>query len=758
MNLYGYIESTKNLNMIIITSIPVISIILYRLSKNVSLLIISILYLLELCIFVPILKNSPEQAQILSNTSYSLYIYIINISISVIIIKLFIVKEIKFLTIDLDKNKNKLKVNKKYLVKSINQISKECELQNKYKNEILYLNDKIGKSIGEVNMPIFVLNFNKEYIYSNKSFLRIVNGDGNLLKNFDVIRYIKENFINGIEAANLIKSSSSLGRNSITLKSHDDTVYRFICIADTIEDKGVIFCILNDITESTIIKNKLKESEEKYRNLMDILTDGVIIHKRHTVSYINDKARELFNIDKDTGEELLMDDINLHMSKGYRSSFLENINTIALGTCEKTTTKLKTKYGKKLEFITTQLEMNNEKMMLSLVIDVTDLENAVDQLEESEKTYKLLIQTLPEGIMIIEKNTKNHIYRNKAMIKILKDIGVETLNDFVREYISKKEYGTFKKFSVESNKELNISIAIIYMREEGNYLVVVRTLQNEKQAKKMAEKLSEVKAKYRFNTEFLTNVTKDLKKPINTICTVNNMLEINKDKYNSSNIDNYTRLVRQNCYRLIRLLNNIEEIDKVDSGLHKMDIKKYNLISMVESILNLARNYTNEKNIDIKFKSNLKEIFLNIDKDKIESIILNLLSNSIKFTDPGGKIEVSINYINKNIVLTVKDTGVGIPENKIGMIFENFEQIDRTLSRGAEGTGIGLSVVKKLVQAHDAKINVKSEVGVGSEFEVIFKSEESKREIDDYKDVEYAFADKEKMDIEFSDIYFNLSY
>jgi len=324
--------------------------------------------------------------------------------------------------------------------------------------------------------------------------------------------------------------------------------------------------------------------------------------------------------------------------------------------------------------------------------------------------------------------------------------------------LNKYEYGRFKKFTIDEGGIGDIDVAIIDRAEENAFVVVVRTLDDKYKAQKMKETLAEISDKYRFKTEFLANLANDIKKPINTIFETNKILYTNKDKYDSQQIDNYTRLVKQNCYRLMRLLDNIQEIGNLENGTYTMNIKKYDIVRLIKDLVEKSKTYTDEKGLSIRFESNIHEKVFAVDKDKIEKIILNLLSNSIKFTEKGGSITISVVSESEELYVCVKDTGIGIPDDKIGLIFESFEQVDRTLSRGAEGSGIGLSLVKKLTDAHNAKIIVKSEVDKGSEFTVILKDNIDQKQLINEVDSGYDFSDNEKIDIEFSDIYFDYSY
>jgi signal transduction histidine kinase/PAS domain-containing protein len=557
---------------------------------------------------------------------------------------------------------------------------------------------------------------------------------------------MNKKFINSDDIKNITNEQN------INLISYDDKIFRFMSVTDIIDSKKITICILKDITQSTLIQNKLKESEQRYRNLMDILNDGVIIHNMNTISYINTSAKEIFSLDKNSDKIWLIDDINNQLNIQYREKFLKSINMIQTGKKDKVSVKVETEEGKIIEFISTSIILNEKQMVISLAIDITNSEKTMMELEQTEKTYKLLLQTLPEGIAIIDKKTKNHVYRNKAMIKLLKNIGADDLSKVVNDYIEKKEFGKFKKISINSDKKHDISIAIIDILEEGTYLVVIRNLENTVKIEKMVEKLSEIKAKYKFKTEFLANVTQDIKRPINIISNVNNILDINKEKYNSENVNNYIKAVRQNCNRLLRILENTEEIEAIENGNYKMNYSKVNIVKLIKNIVKISKVYTDEKGLKVNFTTNINNKILFIDKSKMEKVILNILANAIKFTPSGGTINIDIKVINSKVHISIKDSGVGIPQDKINVIFENFEQVDRTLTRGAEGTGIGLALTQKLVQLHDGKIVVTSEIGLGSNFEIILNDNEFDKVFDNIKFFDNSI-DKEKIDLEFSDIY-----
>ena len=207
-------------------------------------------------------------------------------------------------------------------------------------------------------------------------------------------------------------------------------------------------------------------------------------------------------------------------------------------------------------------------------------------------------------------------------------------------------------------------------------------------------------------------------------------------------------------FRLIRLINNLLDITKIDSGYLNLNLINCDVVNVVENIAMSVVEYINNKSLSLVFDTDIEEKIMAIDPDKIERIILNLLSNAVKFTEPGGKIFVDILDEGQSIVIKVRDTGVGIPKEKQRLIFDRFMQVDKSLSRAQEGSGIGLSLTQALVKLHNGNVRVKSEVGEGTEFIVELPVRLVKQSIVAGEDnICSTNSHIQKANIEFSDIY-----
>lgn len=788
MNLYKYKEILENINIIVIFSIPIISLILYTLNKRKVMILENLIYIGEFFIYLylnsyiiigninlismililkfVIILTLKEKLKI-NNFLYKFililgllyvcnikveYSILINIILNIIILKCSIIDCIKLFNKELLDNRHNLNQKKSYIKEVKKKIKSEKELQKNYKDEILGVSNKISKSIEESDIPIFILDINKKFIYSNEAFNMLIQDYKNKENRIDISKYLQFKFPKYKNLMDEIKKIATEARGNLNIKSYDGKIYRLECITDIIDERPVIVCILKDITQTTLIQNKLEESENMYKNLMDVLNEGVIIHDNKNIKYINDKGLEILDINIGK-KEIFIEDIKNIVSKKFREKFLSNIQLVISRKEEKVINKIELINGRIVELVTTNIKLNDEDLLISIVIDITELENTIMNIEQSEKTYKLLLQTLPEGIVIVNPTTKKHIYRNEASIRMLKTIGLEKLNESIKTYLKEENYGNFRRFTIDKLNNVDISLAIVKREEEGSLIVVFRMLDCEFKSTQLEKELNRIKEKNKFKTEFLSNVAYDIKKPINKIFETNNNLIENKGKYNSENINNHTRLVKQNCYRLIRLLSNVEYVSRIDNGTCTLELRKCDIVKLVENIVKISKTYTDKKGIDISFKSEVNKKILSLDIDKVEKIILNILSNAIKFTDTGGKIDINLYMHNEQVCISIKDTGIGIPKDKTEVIFENFEQLDTTLSRGCEGTGMGLSVVKKLANLNNIKINVESELNKGSEFIITLPNNIVSKNIK----LQDKFAQDEKIDIEFSDIYLNLT-
>lgn len=272
------------------------------------------------------------------------------------------------------------------------------------------------------------------------------------------------------------------------------------------------------------------------------------------------------------------------------------------------------------------------------------------------------------------------------------------------------------------------------------------------------KKYNEIKEIEKAKTQFFANLSHEIKTPINIIYSCFQLLDINKEKgetelWNSYN--KYYGTIKQNCYRLLRLVNNLVDITKIDSGFMKLNFINYEIVSLVEDITLSIVPYVESKNITVLFDTYVEELVIKCDPESLERVILNLLSNAVKFSNENGNITVLLDANKDFVIIKVKDDGIGIAPEVSDYVFERFAQEDKSFNRKKEGSGIGLSLVKSLVELHGGVVYLEKSVEQGCEFVIKLPN----KILDESKNEEIKSIDIDnkpliqKVNIEFSDIY-----
>ncbi|MCR1949465.1 HAMP domain-containing histidine kinase [Clostridium sp. DSM 100503] len=263
-----------------------------------------------------------------------------------------------------------------------------------------------------------------------------------------------------------------------------------------------------------------------------------------------------------------------------------------------------------------------------------------------------------------------------------------------------------------------------------------------------------LKCYHSIKNDFFSNLSHELRTPINIIYSSVQLISSLKDRDPDSIKEyffKYEKSVRQNCLRMLKLINNLIDITKIDSGSAKLNLVTLDIVSFIEDLTLSIIPYTRYKKLNVTFDTNVEKLYMNLDTYALEKILLNLLSNAIKFTNPNGNILVKINSNNNFTKIIVRDDGIGIPSNLKNLIFDKFFKVDDTLSRNTEGSGIGLSITKGLVEMHGGFIIVNDEYTNGTELIVNLPTQPKKQSLKN-SDFKY-FIDDEKIIRELSDIY-----
>ena len=242
-----------------------------------------------------------------------------------------------------------------------------------------------------------------------------------------------------------------------------------------------------------------------------------------------------------------------------------------------------------------------------------------------------------------------------------------------------------------------------------------------KEVKKFATdkklEIENLKVREEYRREFLGNVSHELKTPLFTVQGyLSTLLDgAMKDKDLRKK---YLERAEKGVERLIYIVEDLDMISKLEMGDLNLEFSVFNIIELIQSVFDLLEMNADKKNIILMFDRKYnKPIYVFADKDKIQQVVTNLITNSIKYGKENGTTEVTIEDLVKNkIIVRVRDNGEGIEQHHISRLFERFFRVDKSGARSEGGSGLGLSIVKHIIEGHNEKIYIESEFGKGSEF------------------------------------------
>ena len=386
------------------------------------------------------------------------------------------------------------------------------------------------------------------------------------------------------------------------------------------------------------------------------------------------------------------------------------------------------------------------------------------------KDLKSAVKCNEVGLYLYDKNKNamilnNHFGEDEAFFEESYNITMNIEKNYFYNYECKIEeklnFNSVKYiYLLKINNNLLGCIHIYYenkpkkINEEFiKYICIILSFIKDKKNLKHAVEIESLKS------EFFANLSHEFKTPLNiilsTVQLVMNYIEVNNEYPNYNMFNKCLSNIKQNSYRILKIANNLIDMSKIDGNFYSINMGNYNIVEVVENIVQSLAEYMKDNKRNIIFDTMEEEIITACDPDQIERIILNVLSNAMKFTSHGGNIyvDMEVNDRCNKVIIKISNDGEKINFEDRLRIFERFTQSESLLTRRAEGTGIGLTLVKSLVKLHNGEVYVNTEFEEGTQFCI----ELPIRKIKNFKNNnvrEKSIVSKvEKFNIEFSDIY-----
>lgn len=230
--------------------------------------------------------------------------------------------------------------------------------------------------------------------------------------------------------------------------------------------------------------------------------------------------------------------------------------------------------------------------------------------------------------------------------------------------------------------------------------------------------LEELKKVDRIKTELISNVSHELRTPLSSIKAYTETLLDTVDDDDREVQREFLGVISEETDRLTRLISNLLDLSRIESGRVELDIQKCDFVEMIDRAIHVVKPWASEKGVTIGFDAP-KELIGHCDREMMSQVVMNLLSNSIKYNRSGGSVNISVlRTEQEDVIIVVKDTGVGIPARALPQIFDKFYRVDSSLTYEVSGTGLGLSIVRNIVEMHGGTISAESSEGEGSVFTI----------------------------------------
>lgn len=500
-----------------------------------------------------------------------------------------------------------------------------------------------------------------------------------------------------------------------------------------------------DITSHKLLENRLKASEERNRMVIDASNDCIWdwnIHTGHM--FFSDRWKELLGYKTEDIFESSIKTWYMHIHpedmKVALRAFYSHLYT-------------NDPYNCTLRFVTKNLEVKwmmcrgnairnavgKPERMVGTCTDITNLKEAEEQLKSSEERLSTLFNHAYDANLLIDtidfkitdcnqraidlySFTNKDALIGKPVSKLFKENAFNEIIPLIRSNISKQGFTEHELLGVQNNNiEFWSNLAIRRIVVDNKELFLFR-ISDISRHKKLETDLIKAKVLMEDSIKtkelFLANVSHEIRTPMNGIVGL-------LDLFKKTNLDEtqlkYLELIKKNSDNLLFILNDILDFSKLESGKFKLESTKFDLIEVINNAYNLFKAKAEEKGIELILDApKLDSLWLVGDPFRLSQVLLNLVSNAIKFTEKGKvTIQALITELDSNrtkVKFNIIDTGIGISNDKIRIIFEGFEQAHSNISRKFGGTGLGLAISKKLIEIQGGEIHVSSELNYGSTF------------------------------------------
>lgn len=631
----------------------------------------------------------------------------------------------------------------------------------------------IGVLSACISISFLELMFNTNKVLLETNIIQFLTLCGITIYVFIIYVYFKK-FIKTKDYLYILLSiillSSCIKNTYIILFYNDNmTNYKYITLLLLISYMSLIMYSFGLLYLSNLdIKNKLKNMQDLdiFYNILDNKLNDKEIYVFDIggfIIYANEQARKRYNIHENSVN--FFEEIN-NMCKIAYESLGDEIKQNILNSIEsdKNWSGIvdKSDRDKRLLEIDKVVSKQYGEVFIVRISQNKEIIKLKKEIEEKNILFDIITKKAGDLITIVD-NDKNIKYVNDESCNVLGysrgELIGKNLDEIVIGSTNILYTNKFQEISLRSKNgkiiDIETTSSSISENNEDGWILIARNITYRRDLKNLKEKYDEIKIHNKLKGDFFANLSHELKTPLNIFYSIIQVLDLNVEKDENDfkqAYKKYNKGLKVNFYRMFKMITNLIDLTKFDSNFEKVKFNNYDIVKLCEDICLSVITYAEQKNIEIVFDTEKEEEIIRCNGEYMERIMLNILSNAIKFTPRGGEIFINLFFDNEFVHIKIKDSGIGIPKEKVDSIFEKFVRVDKSFSRENEGSGIGLSIVKSLVELLEGEISLKSEENKGSEFTISLPNIKL-NEKDLYDAPQNYIVDTQKITLELSDIY-----
>ncbi|SDF79058.1 PAS domain S-box-containing protein [Methanolobus vulcani] len=595
----------------------------------------------------------------------------------------------------------------------------------------------LSSIIESVSEGVVVIDENYKMTHFKSKFIALWDIPENILVEKDglkLLEHLKDKIVNYDYLISMLHKYHMTTVSNIVVVQFTDGNYFEISTFPLYGKDKVVGRILSfrDITESKRSENLLREKERRYRLLFEHANDAIFIVKNGIIKDLNEKACVfacvadhtivgigLNDLVNDSQQELLYSLIDDSIKNGFSKAEIQ----------------IKKANGKLIDAEVTATLVDETDLTVQLIIrDVTERKQ-IERLEhENQERMSLIIDNVHCGVVVIDAITHEIVDVNTTALEIVDYKKEDLIGRLCHKFICPNQVGncpiTNFNLSIDRSERVVVrsdgtrvpilkSVEVVNLSGRKLFIesfVDITEIKNTEKA--LLDAKIHAEAANRTKSEFLATMSHELRTPLNSVIGFSDLLldgsfgELN-DKQNK-----FMENISHSGKHLLNLINDILDISKIEAGKMELFHEIFDFSDLVSDIHLMMKPLSSKKDILFEFNMRPRSIFINADRGKLKQIMYNLIGNAIKFTPAHGEVHVDISMEDQMLLVNIRDTGIGISQEDQEKLFQPFVQLDSSSNRKFEGTGLGLALVKNLLELHEGSIDVESEQGKGSIFHI----------------------------------------